>query len=113
MQEKAGDAMTRDLKHRAAFEAAGETYVRVLAQRDDEVGREATAWLGEQQTRREEVLATVRDIREEKTLDLAREANVIAERSMKEARISRRVSIVSVIVAAIAVLASWFAPSRK
>lgn len=104
--------MSRDLSHRSAFEQHGETYVRLLAQREDEVGREAVAWLGEQQTLREDAAAKLRDAREEETLRLAKEANAIAERSaaasekataiaersVKAARLSVIVAIASAIV---------------
>jgi hypothetical protein len=68
----------RDLSHRAAFEGQTEAYVRLLAQRDDDVGHNASAWLGEQQTLREEAASLKRDAREEKTLRLAMWANIIA-----------------------------------
>ena len=113
--------MARDLSHRAAFEEQGETYVRVLAARTDQIGREAHAWLGEQQVKREEIAAQLRDSREEETLKLAKHANEIAERSaaaaeaanavsaqsMKTAKISVAVSVVSVIVAIAAIFVSW------
>ena len=73
--------MVRDLEHRAAFEQQGETYVRVFAQRDDHVGREAKAWLGEKQVEREEAAAAQRDAREKETL-------AIAKRSMKASQIT-------------------------
>ncbi len=60
--------MARDISHRAAFESHGETYVRVLAQKDDEVGRQAIAWLAEQQSLRDEAASAKRDAREEETL---------------------------------------------
>jgi len=104
--------MTRDLSHRSAFEQHGETYVRLLAQRGDDVGREAVAWLAEQQVLRDEAAAKLRDAREEATLLLVKEANAIAERSaaaaekatalaersVKAARHSVIVAIVSAIV---------------
>lgn len=98
--------MVRDLSHRPAFEQHGETYVRVLAQREDSIGREAVAWLGEQQSKREEEAAKLRDSRESETLQLARQANEIAarsaesaEKSMKAARISIVIAIISTLIA--------------
>lgn len=103
--------MVRDLSHRAAFEQQGETYVRVLAQRQDAIGREAIAWLGEQQSKREEDAAKLRDSREEETLQLARQANEIAarsaesaEKSMKAARISIAIAIISALIAGISLI---------
>ncbi len=91
--------MTRDLSHRSAFEQHGETYVRLLAQRGDDVGREAMAWLGEQQTLREDTAAKLRDAREEETLRLVKEANAIAERSAAAAEKATAIADRSVKVA--------------
>lgn len=116
--------MVRDLVHRNAFEQQGETYVRLLAQRQDEVGREAIAWLGEQQVLRDEATAKLRDAREEETLQLARDANAIAERSvaiaeraaltagksMQATRYSVIVAVASIIVSA---LVGWLAVFGK
>lgn len=74
--------MERDLKHRAAFDKQGETYVKLLSERDDAVGREARAYLYEKQIEREKEAAKLRDAREVETLKLAREANRIARASM-------------------------------
>lgn len=68
----------RDILHRAAFESHAVAYVMLLAQKDDEVGRNATAWLGEQKLLQDEAAALKRDAREEKTLRLAKWANAIA-----------------------------------
>ena len=98
--------MVRDLSHRAAFEQHGETYVRVLAQKEDSIGREAIAWLGEQQSMRDTEAAKLRDSREEETIRLARQANEIAarsaqsaEKSMKTARISLVIALISALIA--------------
>lgn len=92
--------MVRELRHRAAFEAHGDTYVRVLAQQDSEVGREAAAYLAEKQAARDDEAARLRDAREEETLQLAREANAIAARS---ARIARAAAWVAGLSAAVSV----------
>lgn len=70
--------MVRDLKHRAAFEQHGETYVKLLSERDDDVGHEARAYLYEKQTERETEASKSRDAREEQTLALVQEANTHA-----------------------------------
>lgn len=72
----------RDLSHRAAFEQHGETYVRLLAEKEDNVGQEARAYLYEKQVLREQLAAKTRDAREEETLRLARQANRLARTSM-------------------------------
>ena len=71
--------MPKDLVHRAAFESQGEAYVRKLAQQGGDVGSEAVAWLGEQQSLREEVASAKRNAREEETLSIAKEANAFAK----------------------------------
>ncbi|MDH0852319.1 hypothetical protein N5D66_30680 [Delftia tsuruhatensis] len=96
----------RDLKHRAAFEQQGETYVRMLAEQTDYVGKEARAWLGEQQVKREEEAAKLRDAREEETLRLARAANEIAARSVKIAWIGAGIAALAVIVTALVAILS-------
>ncbi|MCX5869397.1 MAG: hypothetical protein NTY00_01935 [Deltaproteobacteria bacterium] len=69
----------RDIPHREAFENQGETYVRyTFFNREDDVGMAARAWLSEKQVEREEVAASKRDAREDKTLALASRANRIA-----------------------------------
>jgi hypothetical protein len=85
----------RDLKHRAAFEQHGETYVRVLAKQPDDVGREASAWLEEKQVAREEQAAKQRDTREEETLRIARRANWIAMGSVVVAAASAIIALVA------------------
>jgi len=89
--------MARDISHRAAFESHGETYVRVLAQNDDEVGREAVAWLAEQQSLRDEAASAKRDAREEETLDIARKASSHADRANLIAWIAAAIAAVSII----------------
>lgn len=96
----------RDLKHRAAFEQHGETYVRILAEQTDYVGKEARAWLGEQQAKREEDAAKLRDAREEETLRLARAANEIAARSVKIAWIGAGIAALAVVVTALIAILS-------
>lgn len=73
--------MVKDLRHRAAFESMGETMVRVRAQQDDEVGREARALLEERQAARDAESAAKRDAREEETLSIARKALSNSERA--------------------------------
>jgi hypothetical protein len=68
----------RDILHRSAFESQTVAYVMLLAQKDDEVGRNAAAWLGELKSLQDEASALKRDAREEKTLRLAIWANAIA-----------------------------------
>lgn len=103
----------RDLEHRAAFDAQGETYVRVLAEQNGPIAHQARAWLGEKQVQRDEAAAALRDAREEETLRLARMANDIAERSarsadrsMKISRIAAAVAAASVVVAVLTLLIS-------
>lgn len=103
----------RELSHRAAFEQHGETYVRMLAEQSDSVGKEARAWLGEQQALRGEAAAKLRDEREEKTLRLAETANEIAarsaasaEKSMKVARVAAYVSAGSLLLAGLIAIVS-------
>jgi len=80
----------RDLSHRAAFESQGETYVRLLAQQNDDVGRQAVAWLGEQQS-----------LREEETLSIAHSALVNSRRANIIAIIAIVCAIAAAIIAAI------------
>lgn len=96
--------MVRDLLHRAAFENKGETQVRVMAQRQDAIGREAVAWLEEQKALREAEAAKLRDAREEETLQLARQANDIAARSAESAEKSMKAARISIVIAVISVL---------
>ncbi len=96
----------RDLKHRAYFEAQGETHVRLLAEQAGQMGKEAKAWLGERQAKREEDAAKLRDAREEETLRLARTANEIAARSVKIAWIGAGIAAVAVVVTALVAIFS-------
>lgn len=89
--------MARDISHRAAFESHGETYVRVLAQQDSEVGREAAAWLAEQQALRDKAASAKRDAREEETLSIARKASSRADRANLIAWIAAAIAAVSII----------------
>lgn len=89
--------MARDISHRAAFESHGETYTRVLAQQDDDVGRQATAWLAEQQSLRDEAAASKRDLREEETLSIARKA-------LNNSYRANIIAISAIIIAAIATI---------
>jgi len=89
--------MARDISHRAAFESHGETYVRVLAQQDGEIGREASAWLAEQQALRDDAASAKRDAREEETLSIARKASSRADRANLIAWIAATISAVSII----------------
>lgn len=95
--------MARDISHRAAFESHGETYVRVLAQQDDDVGRQAVAWLGEKQSLREDAAASKRDAREEETLAIAKEANRIASEArtaaFEQARWAKWAAIIATVAA--------------
>ena len=95
---------TRDLSHRFTFEAQNETYVRLLAERDDQVGKEARAFLYEKQIEREEAAAKIRDAREEQTLALAKEANIHADHANKlalEANKLARLSMYAAIAASL------------
>lgn len=85
--------MVRDISHRAAFESHGETYTRVLAEQNDNVGAEARAWLFEKQLLRDDAAAAKRDAREEETLAIAKHARVIAI-----------VSAIAAIIAAVATI---------
>lgn len=112
--------MKRDLEHRAAFEQFGETHVRVLAQQNDRVGKEAVAWLQEQEVLRQDAYAKIRDAREEKTLALAKEANEIARHSADSTRKSAvavarsvKISVVALLVAIASAVATWIAASGK
>ena len=87
--------MARELRHRAALEAHGETYVRVLAQQDSEVGREAVAYLAELQAESDAAAARLRDAREEEALRLALQANAIATKSVQMAIASALIAAVS------------------
>lgn len=89
--------MQDDLTHRSSFEQHSETYVRLLAERGDNVGKEARAYLQEKQVEREQAAAELRDSREEETLRLAREANKLARASMYVAVLA---SLMSAIVGA-------------
>jgi hypothetical protein len=97
----------RDLKHRAAFESHGEVYVRKLSLQLDEVGREALAWLGEQQSLRDEAEAAKRDAREEETLAIAREALANSNRANNTAIISIVCSAAIAITAAVISMKVW------
>ena len=90
--------MARDISHRAAFESHGETYTRVLAQQDDDVGREAVAWLAEQQSLRDEAVAAKRDAREEETLSIAKEANRISSRAEQWAMYAVIAAVIALII---------------
>lgn len=90
--------MARDISHRAAFESQGETYTRVLAQQDDNVGRQATAWLAEQQSLRDEDAASKRDMREAETLEIAKEANRIASRAERWAMYAAIAAVIALII---------------
>jgi hypothetical protein len=79
--------MPKDLVHRSAFESQGETYVRKLAQDSGtEVGREAAAWLAEQQSLRDGEAASKRDSREEETLSISKRSAAIAEEALSIAK---------------------------
>ena len=112
--------MPRDLVHRAAFESHGETHTRLLAQLGGEVGAEATAWLGEQQSLRDEAASTKRDAREEETLSIARKAlaasdraNELVERANSDAEkarsIARRANTIAITAAILATAATIIA----
>ena len=102
--------MPRDLEHRAAFESQGETIVRMLAQQGGPIGAEATAWLAEQQSLRDEASSAKRDAREERTLEIAAEAlsnskdaNRIASEALSASRSNARWAMYAAIVATIAI----------
>jgi hypothetical protein len=93
--------MAREISYRSTFESQGETYVRVLAQQNDDVGRQAVAWLAEQQVLRDEAAASKRDAREEETLSIARSA--LAN--------SRRANLIAIIAIVCATAAAIIAAS--
>jgi len=70
---------------------------RVLAQQDGEIGREASAWLAEQQALRDDAASAKRDAREEETLSIARKASSRADRANLIAWIAATISAVSII----------------
>ncbi|RMX08497.1 hypothetical protein D8I35_05315 [Corticibacter populi] len=84
----------RDISHRAAFETNSLAHNKLLAERTDQVGREARAYLYEMEVNRQESDAKQRDAREMETLKLARRANMIA--------------IISVVVAVLASIVAAF-----
>lgn len=96
----------RDLNHRQAFEDQGETYVRKLAEqhKGQEIGHEASAWLGEQEALREDAASLKRDAREEETLEIAKEANRFASSALREIRSQSRSAKWAAIVATIAAI---------
>jgi hypothetical protein len=107
--------MSRDIEHRAAFESHGETYVRMLAAKGGDIGAQASAWLAEQQTLRDEAAASKRDAREEETLRIAnealssaKEANRIARDSETAARLQVRWAIWAAIIATVAAIVAMF-----
>ena len=100
-------SMARDISHRAAFESHGETYVRVLAQQDDEIGRQAVAWLAEQQSLRDEAASAKRDAREEETLSIARKASSSANRANLIAWIAAVIAALSIIKEIIIGVFKW------
>ncbi len=90
--------MVREISHRAAFESHGETYTRVLAQQNDDVGRQAIAWLAEQQSIRDAESSAKRDAREEETLLIAKEANRIASRAERWALYAAIAAFIAIII---------------
>jgi hypothetical protein len=94
--------MTRDLSHRAAFESHGETYTRKLAEKDNEIGHEARAWLAEREVERAETFALMRDKREEEILSIAKQANEIASNASKAASEQARWAMWAVLIALVA-----------
>ena len=93
--------MSRELKHRAAFDSQGETYVHTLSQKNDEIGREAKAYLAEKQLDRDTAAAQQRDAREKETLQLAHEANAIAARSAASAEKSMQIAVIAAAISAL------------
>jgi hypothetical protein len=97
----------RDIQHRAAFENQGETYVRLLAEKGNpNIAPHARAWLGEQQALREEAATSMRDEREERTLEIAskallasEEANLIAAKAFLQLRWAKWSAIIATIAA--------------
>ena len=103
----------RDIQHRAAFESQNEAYDRLLAEKDDDIGRNARAWLAEQQSLLDEEAALKRDAREERTLEIANDANSLALEANSIARIeaaaasrSARYAMYAAIIAAIGAIAA-------
>ena len=96
--------MTRDIEHRAAFESQGETSVRVLAQHGGTIGAEATAWLAEQQSLRDEASSAKRDEREERTQAIASEANAIARSALSSSRLANKIAITAAVLATAATI---------
>lgn len=106
--------MQRELSHRIAFEKGGETAVRLLAHGSDpSISGEAKVWLEELQVKREEAAAALRDTREERTLSIANDANLIASRALaasesqaKAAESASRYAMYAAIIATIALVIS-------
>lgn len=99
----------KPLPHREIFEKHGETGTHFkFSHLTDDVGLAANAWLAEQQAIREEESAAKRDVREERTLSIANEANAIASRALaaseaqaKSARQANILAISAIILSAI------------
>lgn len=77
----------------------GETHARVLAQQGDSIAAEASAWLAERQSLRDEVAAAKRDEREERTLAIASEANTIASSALSSSRLANKIAITAAVFA--------------
>ena len=91
----------KKLDHLPVFEKLGESQVRLqFIDREDDVGREARAWLHELQLKRDLVAATNRDAREEETLSIAREALNNSNYANKIATSAIIVSVISAIIIA-------------
>lgn len=98
------DSLKIDLSHRAAFDARGELYTHMMAEKQDDVGRQARAYLYEKKLLRKAAAAKLRDAREAETHMLAKEANAIAERSAAAAEGSKKIAFISICIAACSLL---------
>jgi hypothetical protein len=102
--------MARDIEHRTAFESHGETYVRMLAAKGGDIGAQASAWLAEQKSLRDDADAAKRDAREEEALFIAKEANRIASEAraaaFEQARWAKWAAIIATVAAIIATVAA-------
>jgi hypothetical protein len=82
-------AKERDLSQRQTFEKYGETWVHHLMlttdNRDDKA--QASSWLEEKRIEREVEASSKRDAREEETLAIAKEANLLASEANSFARL--------------------------
>jgi len=82
--------MADPISHRAAFEKKGVTAVRLLAEQDDDVGRQARAWLAE-----------IDDARLTRAEARAEEALSISRSARRDSRIANAIAITAIIISVI------------